>query len=135
VVGIGRAALRRAVAYPHPRIVFGRPIGQNQGLAFPLADAHARIEAAALMVDKAAWAIDRGQDCGEEANLAKWLAADASFLAADTAVQVHGGYGYACEYHVGRYFSEARLAKIGPVPQEMVMNYVAEHVLGLPRSY
>jgi acyl-CoA dehydrogenase len=134
-LGIGRAALRRATQYAQERIVFGRPIGQNQGIAFPLAEAHARIAAAELMVRNASWRLDQRLPCGEQANLAKWLAAEAAFAAADEAVQVHGGFGYAEEYHVGRYWREARLMKIAPVPQEMILNYVAEHVLGLPRSY
>jgi acyl-CoA dehydrogenase len=134
-LGTGRAALRRAVAYAGERTVFGRPIGQNQGIAFPLAAAHARLAAAALTIREAAWRIDAGLHCGEQANLAKFLAAEAGFEAADAAVQVHGGFGYAREYHVERYWREARLMRIAPVPQEMILNYLAEHVLGLPRSY
>jgi acyl-CoA dehydrogenase len=134
-VGIGRAALRRAVAYANERVVFGRPIGKNQGIAFPLAEAHAKLRAAALMVREAAERIDDGLPCGEEANLAKYLAAEAGFFAADRAVQTHGGFGYATEYHVERYFREARLPRIAPISQELILAYVAEHVLGLPRSY
>ena len=134
-LGIGRAALRRAVAYGKERVVFGRPIGMNQGLQFPLADALARLDAATLMVRKAAWLYDQGLPCAREANMAKYLCADAGFQAADTAVQVHGGMGYASEYHVERYFREARLTRIAPLSQEMVLNYLGEHVLGLPRSY
>lgn len=134
-IGIGRAALHRAVHYANERVVFGRPIGQNQGIAFPLAEARTRLDAAALMVRKAAWMIDEGMPCGAEANMAKWLAAEAAFFAADRAMQTLGGFGYAREFHVERYFREARLMKIAPVSQEMVMNYVSEHVLGLPRSY
>jgi acyl-CoA dehydrogenase len=134
-LGTGRAALRRAVTYANEREVFGRPIGKNQGIAFPLAEAHARLAAAELMIRQASWRADRGLPCGEQANLAKWLAADAGFTAADQALQTHGGFGYASEYHVGRYWREARLMRIAPVSQEMVLNYVAEHVLGLPRSY
>ena len=134
-LGVGRAALRRAVAYAKARIVFGRPIGANQGISFPLADAHARLTAAELVVRQAAWLIDHGIPCGEQANIAKLLAADAGFQAADAAVQAHGGFGYASEYHVERYWREARLLRIAPLPQEMVLNYLAEHVLGLPRSY
>jgi acyl-CoA dehydrogenase len=134
-LGIGRAALRRAVAYANERVVFGRPIGQNQGLAFPLAEARTRLDAAELMVRKAAWLLDQGRPCGAEANMGKWLAADAAFQAADQAVQTHGGFGYAKEYHVERYWREARLMRIAPISQEMIMNYVSEHVLGLPRSY
>jgi len=134
-VGIGRAALRRAVAYAGERVVFGRAIGKNQGVAFPLAEAHARLAAAELVVRLAAWRYDNGLPCGEQANLAKWLAADAGFQAADQAVQTHGGFGYAKEYDVERYWREARLMRIAPISQELVMSYVAEHVLGLPRSY
>ncbi|MFM1896042.1 MAG: hypothetical protein RLZZ385_1116 [Pseudomonadota bacterium] len=134
-LGIGRAALRRAVAYANERVVFGRPIGKNQGIAFPLAEAATRLESAELMIRKAAWLLDQGQPCGEAANMAKWLAAEAGFFAADCALQTHGGYGYAREYHVERYWREARLMKLAPISQEMILNYVAEHVLGLPRSY
>jgi len=134
-LGVGRAALRRAVAYAKERVVFGRPIGQNQAVAFPLAEIHARLRAAEMMIRRAAWLLDRRMPCGEEANLAKYLAAEAGFAAADHAVQVHGGFGYAEEYHVGRYWREARLMKIAPITQELVLAYVTEHVLGLPRSY
>ena len=134
-LGIGRAALRRAVAYANERVVFNRPIGQNQGVAFPLAEAKMRLDAAELMIRKASWMIDHGQPCGAEANMAKWLAADACFFTADRAMQTHGGFGYATEYHVERYWREARLMKIAPISQEMVQNYVSEHVLGLPKSY
>jgi acyl-CoA dehydrogenase len=134
-LGIGRAALRRAVNYAKERVVFGRPIGQNQGISFPLAESHARLHAAELAVREAAWRVDARMPAGEHANTAKFLAADAAFKAADAAVQTHGGFGYASEYHVERYFREARLQRIAPVPQEMVLNYLAEHVLGLPRSY
>jgi len=134
-LGMGRAALRKAVAYAGERVVFGRPIGQNQGIAFPLAEAHAKLRAADLMVREAAERIDAGLPCGEEANLAKYLAAEAGFFAADRAVQTHGGFGYATEYHVERYFREARLPRIAPISQELVLAYVAQHVLGLPRSH
>ena len=134
-IGIGRAALRRAVNYANERVVFGRPIGKNQGVAFPLGEARMRLDAAELMVRKAAWLLDNGQPCGAEANMAKWLAADAAFQAADQAVQTHGGFGYAREYHVERYWREARLMRIAPISQEMILNFVTEHVLGLPRSY
>jgi acyl-CoA dehydrogenase len=134
-IGIGEASLRVAVAYAKERVVFGRPIGQNQGIAFPLAEAHARLRAASLMVDEAARLVDAGAPCGEEANLAKYLAAEAGFFAADRAVQTLGGFGYASEYHVERYFREARLMRIAPISQELILSYVSEHVLGLPRSY
>ncbi len=134
-LGIGRVAVKTAVAYANQREIFGRPIGKNQGLAFPLAAAHARLNAAELAIREASWRYDNGLPCGEQANIAKWLAADAGYEAADWAMQVHGGFGYASEYHVERYWREARLMRIAPVSQEMVMNYVSEHVLGLPRSY
>ncbi len=134
-LGIGKAAMRRAVNYANERVVFGRPIGKNQGVAFPLAEAKMRLDAAELMIRKASWMLDNGMPCGAEANMAKWLAADAGFLAADQAVQTHGGFGYAREYHVERYWREARLMKIAPISQEMIQNFVSEHVLDLPRSY
>lgn len=134
-LGIGRAALRRAVDYSNERVVFGRPIGKNQGVSFPLGEAKMRLDSAELMIRKAAWLLDSGQPCGAEANMAKWLAADAAFQTADQAVQAHGGFGYAREYHVERYWREARLMRIAPISQEMILNYVTEHVLGLPRSY
>lgn len=134
-LGIGRAALRRAVNYANERVVFGRPIGMNQGVSFPLGEARMRLDAAELMIRKASWMIDNGLPCGAEANMAKWLAADACFQAADQAMQTHGGFGYAKEFHVERYWREARLMRIAPISQEMVLNYVTEHVLELPRSY
>ena len=134
-IGIGRVSIEKAVAYANSRVVYGHPIGRNQGIAFPIAEAYARLHAAAQVVREAAWRYDAGLPCGEQANLAKWLAADAAFQAADQAMQVHGGFGYSTEYDVSRYWREARLMRIAPVPQEMILNYVAEHVLGLPRSY
>ncbi len=134
-LGIGRAAMRRAVGYANEREVFGRPIGQNQGVSFPLGEAQMRLDAAELMIRKASWLLDHGEPCGAEANMAKWLAADAAFQAADQAVQTHGGFGYAREFHVERYWREARLMRIAPISQEMILNYVTEHVLELPRSY
>ncbi|MBX6377943.1 MAG: acyl-CoA/acyl-ACP dehydrogenase [Clostridia bacterium] len=134
-VGTGRAALQRAVAYARERIVFDRPIGQNQGIQFPLADAHVQLEVASLMVRKAAWLYDQGLPCGAEANMAKYFAAEAAFAACDRALQTLGGAGYIKDYDVERLWREVRLVKIGPVSQEMVLNYVGEHVLGLPRSY
>ena len=134
-LGIGRVAMSKAVEYANERVVFGRPIGKNQGIAFPLAEAKMRLDAAELMIRKASWLIDNGSACGAEANMAKWLAADAAFFAADRAVQTHGGFGYATEYHVERYWREARLMKIAPISQEMVQNFVSEHVLELPKSY
>jgi len=134
-LGIGRASLRRAVQYANERVVFDRPIGKNQGIAFPLAEARMKLDACELMIRKAAWLLDNNQPCGAEANMAKWLAAEAGFFAADAAIQTHGGFGYAREYHVERYWREARLMKLAPISQEMILNFVSEHVLGLPRSY
>lgn len=134
-LGIGRAALRRAVNYAKDRVVFGRPIGMNQGVAFPLGEARMRLDAAELMIRKASWMLDNDLPCGAEANMAKWLAADACFQTADQAVQTHGGFGYAREFHVERYWREARLQRLAPISQEMVLNYVTEHVMDLPRSY
>ncbi|MGH7947700.1 MAG: acyl-CoA dehydrogenase family protein [Candidatus Binataceae bacterium] len=134
-VGIGRAALNKAVRYAKERIVFGRPIGQNQAIAHPLADSYSKLEAAEMMIFKAAWLFDNRKPCGAEANIAKLRAADAAFEACDRAVQTLGGYGYVREYDVERYFRECRLLKIAPVSQEMVLNSISEHVLGLPRSY
>jgi len=134
-VGIGRAAIERASQYAKERVVFGRPIGQNQAIAHPLAHAWAKLEAAELITMKAAWLFDHGRPCRAEANTAKLLAADAGFEACDVAVQTHGGYGYAKEFHVERLFREVRLYKIAPVSQQMVLNYLSEHVLGLPKSY
>ncbi|WP_375501632.1 acyl-CoA dehydrogenase family protein [uncultured Jatrophihabitans sp.] len=134
-LGIGKAALRKAVAYANERIVFGRPIGRNQGLSFPLAQAHAQLRAAELAIRDASARYDAGLPCGEAANTAKLLAADAGYFAADRAVQTLGGMGYATEYDVERYWREARLLRLAPVSQEMALNYLAEHVLGLPRSY
>jgi acyl-CoA dehydrogenase len=115
--------------------VFGRPIGANQAIAHPLAQAHIQLAAAWQVAQHAAWRYDRGLDCGEAAQSAKYLAAEAGFFAADRAVQTLGGMGYATEYHVERYFREARLQRIAPVSQEMTLNYIAQQVLRLPRSY
>ncbi len=134
-VGIGRAALARAARYARERIVFGRPIGQNQGIAHPLAKSWAELEAANLMVMKAANLYDQGKDCGAESNAAKYLAAEAGFHACEAAVMTHGGMGYAKEYHVERYLREVLITRIAPVSPHMILNYIAERVLGLPRSY
>jgi acyl-CoA dehydrogenase len=134
-VGIGEVALARAVAYAKEREVFGRPIGANQAISHPLAQAHVQLTAAWQVARHAAWRYDRGLDCGEAAQSAKYLAAEAGWFAADRAVQTLGGMGYAAEYHVERYFREARLQRIAPVSQEMSLNYIAHNVLGLPRSY
>ncbi len=133
--GIGRAALRLASQYARERVVFERPIGANQAIAHPLARAWADLEAAELMAMKAAWLYDRGEPCGVEANAAKLLGADAGFAACDAALQTHGGFGYAREYHVERLWREVRLARIAPISQEMVLNFLAQRALSLPRSY
>jgi acyl-CoA dehydrogenase len=134
-VGLGRAALARAATYAKERVVFGRPIGQNQGVAHPLAKSWAELEAANLMAFKAAALFDAGRECGAEANAAKYLGGEAGFHACEAAVLAHGGMGYAKEFDVERYFREAMIARIAPISREMVMNYIAERVLGLPKSY
>jgi acyl-CoA dehydrogenase len=134
-LGIGRVALDKAVKYGGERVVFNRPIGMNQGIQFPLADALAHLDAAELVLRKATWLYDNGKPCGREANTAKYLCAEAGFNAADRALQTHGGMGYSEEYHVARYFREARLMKIAPISQEMILNYLGSHTLGMPRSY
>src|SRR5678815_2007083 len=134
-VGLGRAALRKASAYAKERIVFGRPIGQNQGVAHPLARVWAELEAANLMAFKGAALYDAGRDCGAEANAAKYLGGEAGFRACEAAVMAHGGMGYAKEFDVERYFREAMIPRIAPVSREMILNYIAERVLGLPKSY
>jgi acyl-CoA dehydrogenase len=134
-LGIGRVALDRAVKYAGERVVFDRPIGMTQGVAFPLADSLARLDAAELILRKATWLYDKGLPCGREANMAKYLCADAGFDAADRALQTHGGMGYSEEYNISRFFRESRLMKIAPVSQEMILNFLASKVLGLPKSY
>jgi len=134
-VGDGRYFIDKAVAYANQRIVFGRPIGQNQGVQFPIARCYAEIEAAALMVDKAARLFDAGLDCGAEANMAKMLASEASWRAGDVAMQTHGGFAFAREYHIERKFRETRLYQIAPISTNLILSFVAEHVLGLPRSF
>jgi acyl-CoA dehydrogenase len=134
-LGLGRVALDRAVKYGNERVVFGRPIAANQGIQFPLADSLARLDAAELVLRKASWLYDNGRPCGREANTAKYLCAEAGFDAADRALQTHGGMGYSEEYNVARYFREARLMRIAPISQEMILNYLGSHVLGMPRSY
>jgi acyl-CoA dehydrogenase len=134
-IGLGRAALAKATTYAKERVVFGRPIGQNQGVAHPLARSWAELEAANLLAFKAAALYDRGQDCGAEANAAKYLGAEAGFTACESSVLAHGGMGYAKEYDVERYFREAMIARIAPISREMILNYIAERVLGLPKSY
>jgi acyl-CoA dehydrogenase len=134
-IGIGRRALTKAADYARERHVFGRPIGQNQGIQHPLAQSWMELEAADLMVWHSARLYDGGKPCGAEANAAKFLAADAAFEACDRAVRTHGGFGYAREYHVERYLREAMLPRIAPVSRELIMCYIAERVLGLPKSY
>lgn len=133
--GIGEVAIAKATQYAKDRHVFGRAIGSNQAISHPLAKAHIELNAAWTMAMRAAWHYDNGHECGELANSAKYLAAEASFFAADQAMQTHGGLGYASEYHVERYWREARLQRLAPVSQEMTLNYIAQKVLDLPRSY
>ncbi|HZS66388.1 MAG TPA: acyl-CoA dehydrogenase family protein [Burkholderiales bacterium] len=135
LVGLGRCAVKRAAQYAKERIVFDRPIGQNQAIQHPLAANWMALEAAGLMVAKAAWLYDAGKSCGAEANSAKYLAGEAAFDACQQAVMTHGGYGYAAEYHVERYLREALLGRIAPITPQLILCYVAERVLGLPKSY
>jgi len=134
-LGIGYAALRRAAMYAGERVVFGRKIGQNQAIQHPLADSWMQLESARLMVYHAAKLYDEGHETGEYANAAKYLAAEAAYRACERAVMVHGGMGYAKEYHVERYLRESMIPRIAPVSKEMICNYIGEKVLGLPRSY
>ena len=134
-IGMGQWAIEYASNYARQRRVFDRPIGQNQAVAHPLAHAWAELEAAELLAYKAAWLLDRGLPCGAEANAAKLLGGDAGFRACDAALQTLGGFGYSREFHVERIWREVRLFRIAPVTQEMVLNYIAERVLGLPKSY
>ena len=134
-VGIGQWAVGYAAEYARSRRVFERPIGQNQAIAHPLADVWSELQAAELLAYKAAWLFDQGQSCGAEANAAKLLAARAGFRACDVALQTFGGFGYAREMHVERLWREVRLYEIAPITQEMVLNYLSEHVLHLPKSY
>lgn len=134
-VGLGRAAIAKAAQYAKERVVFGRPIGQNQGVQHPLAKSWAELEAANLMAFKAAALYDAGRECGAEANAAKYLGAEVGFRACEASVLAHGGMGYAKEYDVERYFREAMIARIAPVSREMILNFVAERVLHLPKSY
>ena len=133
--GLGRAALDRAARYARERIVFDRPIGQNQAVQHPLAQRWIELEAARLLTYRAASLHDAGKSCGAEANAAKYFAGEAGFRACETAVLTHGGMGYAKEYHVERYFREAMIARIAPVSSQLILCYIAERVLGLPRSY
>ncbi|MEO9131608.1 MAG: acyl-CoA dehydrogenase family protein [Sphingomonas sp.] len=134
-VGLGRAAIRRAARYARERIVFDRPIGQNQGIQHPLAKCWAQLEAANLMAMKAATLFDKGEECGVEANAAKYLAGEFGFEACHTAMLTLGGMGYAQEYHVERYLRESLILRIAPVSPHMILNYLAEKVLELPKSY
>jgi acyl-CoA dehydrogenase len=134
-IGDGRWFVEKARAYASERVVFGRPIGQNQGVQFPIARAHAAIEAADLMRYKAAWLFEHGEPCGAEANLAKLLASEASWQAANACLDTHGGFGFAEEYDVERKFRETRLYSIAPVSNNLILAYLGQHVLGLPRSY
>ena len=134
-VGLGRAALRKAVAYANERVVFDRPIGQNQAIQHPLADAWAHLEAADAMTWRAAALYDAGEPCGAEANAAKYLAAEACFTTCERAVMTHGGMGYAKEFHVERYLRESFISRIAPVSREMILNFIGQHVLKMPRSY
>jgi len=134
-IGDGHWFVEKASAYASERVVFGRPIGQNQGVQFPIARAHAAIEAADLMRYKAAWLFEQGEPCGAEANLAKLLASEASWQAANACLDTHGGFGFAEEYDVERKFRETRLYSIAPVSNNLILAYLGQHVLGLPRSY
>ena len=134
-VGDGRWFVDKAKAYASERVVFGRPIGANQGVQFPIAQAHAQLEAADLMRYKAAWLFEQGLPCGPEANMAKLLAAEASWAAANACLDTHGGFGFAEEYDVERKFRETRLYKVAPVSNNLILAYLGQHVLGMPRSY
>jgi len=134
-IGLGQAALRRATQYAKERVVFGRPIGQNQSIQHPLAQSWMQLEAASLMVFKAASLYDAGKPCGAEANAAKYLAAEAAFQSCQTAMATLGGMGYAKEYHVERYLRECMIPRLAPVSPQMIMCFIAEKVLGLPKSY
>ena len=134
-IGDARYFIDKATAYAKQRVVFGRPIGQNQGIQFPIARAYADTEAAALMVERAAGLFDGDENCAAEANMAKMLAAEASWRAGDTCMQTHGGFAFAREYHIERKFRETRLYQIAPISTNLILSYLAEHVLGLPRSF
>jgi acyl-CoA dehydrogenase len=134
-IGLGRAALRKASAYANERVVFDRPIGQNQAIQHPLAACWMALEAANLMAFKAASLYDAGKPCGVEANAAKYLAGEAAFKACETALMTHGGMGYAKEFHVERYLREALITRLAPVSPQMILCFIAEKALGLPKSY
>jgi acyl-CoA dehydrogenase len=134
-IGDGRFFVERAAAYASERVVFGRPIGANQGVQFPVARAHAALQAADLLRYKAAWLFDTGQKCAPEANMAKLLASEASWAAANACLDAHGGFGFAAEYDIERKFRETRLYQVAPINNNLVLAYVGQHVLGMPRSY
>jgi len=134
-IGDAKWFIEKATRYAKERAVFGRPIGQNQGVQFPIARAYAQMRAAELMVREAAALYEAGRECGAEANMAKLLAADASWAAADMCVQTHGGFGFAEDFDIERKFRETRLYQVAPISTNLILSYVAEHVLGLPRSY
>ena len=134
-IGLGMLAVKRSAKYANERIVFNRPIGQNQGIQHPLAKCWAELEAAWMMVLAAAWQYDQGLPCGGAANAAKYLAGEAGFTACETAVMTHGGFGYAKEYHVERYLREVLIPRIAPISPQLCLSYLAERVLGLPKSY
>jgi acyl-CoA dehydrogenase len=134
-IGDGKWLLNKGVAYANERRVFDRPIGQNQGIQFPLAQAYAQLEAADMMVRRAAALFDAGRDCGPDANMAKLMASEATWAAAEASMQTHGGFGFAREYDIERKWRESRLYKTAPISNNMVLAYLAQHVLGMPRSY
>jgi alkylation response protein AidB-like acyl-CoA dehydrogenase len=134
-VGDGRYFIDKATAYARDRSVFGRPIGQNQGVQFPIARCYAEVEAAWLMVEKAANMFDAGEPCGAEANMSKMLASEASWHAGDVCMQTHGGFAFAKEYHIERKFRETRLYQIAPISTNLILSFIGEHVLDLPRSF
>ncbi len=134
-IGDAKWFTAKSVAYAKDRRVFDRPIGQNQGVAFPIARAHAQMRAAELMVHEGCRRFEAGESCGEEANTAKLLAADAAWAAAEACIQTHGGFGFAEEYDVERKYRETRLYQVAPISTNLILSYIAEHVLGLPRSY
>jgi acyl-CoA dehydrogenase len=134
-IGDAKWFIEKAALYAKERVVFDRPIGMNQGIQFPIARAYAQMRAAELMVDKAASLFEAGKDCGAEANMAKLLAADASWAAGEACLQTHGGFGFAAEYDIERKFRETRLYQVAPISTNLILSYLAEHVLGMPRSY
>jgi acyl-CoA dehydrogenase len=134
-IGDAKWFIEKATDYAGNRRVFDRPIGQNQGVQFPIAKAYAQMRAAELMVQQAARLFDSGADCGAEANMAKLLAAEASWAAAEACLQTHGGFGFAEDYDIERKFRETRLYQVAPISTNLILSYIAEHVLGMPRSY